>query len=70
MRVEWTGETKFEGSDMPGTNSVRAFNRGLQVQQFNDQFSNNLPTLFGTVPGGSRYGFNRPATQQFEIWTF
>lgn len=70
MRVEWTGETKYDGSDMPGTNSVRAYTYGLQVQQFNDSFSSNLPSLFGVIPGGFRYGFNRPTIHSYEIWTF
>ena len=71
-RAQFSGETKYQGSDMPGTQSVPALFQGLELQR-NDgpgTWTTAMPTFYGAGPGGYRYGFQRDTTRSFKIWTF
>jgi hypothetical protein len=70
LRAVFSGETHYQGSDMPGSQSYPARFQNLTLQQPNDQWTATMPTFYGTGPGGPRYGFGRDGTRSFNVWTF
>lgn len=70
----WSGETKFLGSDMPGSTYNPSVLAQLSTQGFNGggetwrpQYSGD--NMAGMSPGGSRYGFAWTYADAFKIWT-
>lgn len=62
--TEFSGETKYLGTDMPTSNFST-----MQVQQFNDAFTNTLPTEYDICPWPSRYVKSAISGNSFGIQT-
>lgn len=69
FELHWEGETKYSGSDIPGSTSDYSYFEGMQVQLINDSFSGTLPSLGGVIPTSSRYGRCCFGNNTFVIYT-
>ena len=66
---EFSGETKYIGSDIPGTSSNTTTLGSLQVQQFSDAWSSTLPSFLSICPWPVRYVRTGLSGNAFQIYS-
>jgi GrpB protein len=67
---EFSGETKYVGSDMPGTPTQTVVGSTLLVQQFNDAFTASLPTFVNICHWPQRYARSGILSNAMSFFTY
>lgn len=68
--VQWSGETDYAQSDVPGSSSATAKFSNMQVQRYSDDgWQSGLRALGAFTDTSSRYHRSSVSSNSFSIWT-